>query len=158
MFKGTRTPASPQKKSTAYNYIYITRFQTYKQGCINGGLVQTKLRNRRFPQIIKIMRRQSSGRLHSRYFGNVRKKHETSSTQETNNVTYFLHNQSCQQNIRYNTILITRDTTPTCVNTQAFFDQYSTCIRVLGLPYRLTDTLPHRHGTKTMITCRGPTN
>jgi hypothetical protein len=46
-------------------------------------------------------------------------------------------------------LLTTQDTTPTCVYIQAFFDQYSTCIRMSGLPYRLMNTLPHRQGTKT---------
>jgi len=46
-------------------------------------------------------------------------------------------------------ILITRVTTPTCVYIQAFFDQNSTCVRLSGLPYPLTNTLPHWHGTKT---------
>jgi hypothetical protein len=40
-------------------------------------------------------------------------------------------------------------TTPTCVYIWDFFDQNSTCIRMSGLPYRLTNTLPHWHGTKT---------
>lgn len=40
-------------------------------------------------------------------------------------------------------------TTPTFVYIQDFFDQNSTGIRMSGLPYRLTNTLSHWHGTKT---------
>jgi len=38
---------------------------------------------------------------------------------------------------------------PTCVYIQDFFDQNPTCIRMSGLPYRMTNTLPYWHGTKT---------
>jgi hypothetical protein len=46
-------------------------------------------------------------------------------------------------------LLTAQVTTPTCVYIHDFLDQNSTCIRMSGLPYRLTNTMPHWHGTKT---------